>query len=207
MYGNGGLSVWSKEFIYNMRTHEASNGSAENDVEFCFYPNYYAMHDCYSTTYPNGSEFQAWRAGFREGVKMCLNKGTRPTLTDFQTRVHQRNLDHLTIWHNVGRDVENGIWAMAGSRMGTYMTMLTDWDYRLVQDFATLKDLWRTIESSDPELLAGRVAEDLVAQLDLPINRLDDQESKFFKHHYRSNWHNLGVMVKEIDVIRQQEGW
>jgi hypothetical protein len=207
MYGNGGLSVWSKEFIYNMRTHEASDGLAENDVEFCFYPNYYAMHDCYSTTYPNANAFQAWRAGFREGVKMCLNKGTRPTLTDFQHRVHQRNLDHLTIWHNVGRDVEHGIWAIAGSRMGTYMTMLTDWDYRLVQDFAALEDLWKTVESGDPELLAGRVAEDLVTQLDLPINRLDEQESKFFKHHYRSNWHNLGVMVKEIDIIRQQEGW
>jgi len=207
MYGNGGLSVWSKEFIYAMRTHEATDGSAENDVEFCFYPNYYAMHDCYSTTYPNATAFQAWRAGFREGVKMCLNKGARPTLTDFQHRVHQRNLDHLTVWHNVGRDVEHGIWAIAGSRMGTYMTMLTDWDYRLVQDFAALEDLWQTVESGDPELLAGRVAEDLVTQLDLPINRLDEQESKFFKHHYRSNWHNLGVMVREIDVIRQQEGW
>jgi hypothetical protein len=207
MYGNGGLSVWSKDFIYNMRTHEASDGSAENDVEFCFYPNYYAMHDCYSTTYPNATPFQAWRAGFREGVKMCLNKGTRPTLADFQARVHQRNLDHLTVWHNVGRDVDNGIWAIAGSRMGTYMTMLTDWDYRLVQDFTALEDLWSTVKDSDAELLAGRVAEDLVAQLDLPINRLDEQESKFFKHHYRSNWHNLGVMVKEIDVIRQQEGW
>jgi hypothetical protein len=207
MYGNGGLSVWSKDFIYNMRTHEASDGSAENDVEFCFYPNYYAMHDCYSTTYPNATPFQAWRAGFREGVKMCLNKGTRPTLADFQARVHQRNLDHLTVWHNVGRDVDNGIWAIAGSRMGTYMTMLTEWDYRSVQDFTALEDLWNTVKDSDPELLAGRVAEDLVTQLDLPINRLDEQESKFFKHHYRSNWHNLGVMVKEIDVIRQQEGW
>jgi hypothetical protein len=207
MYGNGGLSVWSKEFIYAMRTHEASDGTAENDVEFCFYPNYYAMHDCYSTTYPNATAFQAWRAGFREGVKMCLNKGARPTLSDFQARVHQRNLDHLTVWHNVGRDVEHGIWAIAGSRMGTYMTMLTDWDYRLVQDFAALEDLWQTVESGNPELLAGRVAEDLVTQLDLPINRLDEQESKFFKHHYRSNWHNLGVMVREIDVIRQQEGW
>jgi hypothetical protein len=207
MYGNGGLSVWSKEFIYAMRTHEATDGTAENDVEFCFYPNYYAMHDCYSTTYPNVTAFQAWRAGFREGVKMCLNKGARPTLTDFQHRVHQRNLDHLTVWHNVGRDVEHGIWAIAGSRMGTYMTMLTEWDYRLVQDFTALEDLWNTVQDSDPELLAGRVAEELITQLDLPINRLDEQESKFFKHHYRSNWHNLGIMIKEIDVIRQQEGW
>jgi hypothetical protein len=208
MYGNGGLSVWSKEFVYNMRTHEATDGTTENDVEFCFYPNYYAMHDCYSTTYPNGSAFQAWRAGFREGVKMCLNKGARPTLQEFKQRVHQRNLDHLTIWHNVGRDVENGIWAMAGSRMGTYMTMITPtWDYRTVQDFSALEELWATIKNQDPELLAGHVGEPLVEQLDLPINMLGSKESEFFKHHYRSNWHNQGIMVREIDVIREQEGW
>ena len=208
MYGNGGLSCWTKEFVYNMRTHENSDGSAENDVEFCFYPNYIAMHDCYSTTYPNGSAFHAWRAGFREGVKMCLNKGARPTLQEFQDRVHHRNLDHLTIWHNVGRDVDNGIWALVGSRMGTYMTMLTPtWDYRRVQSFDALAELWNTIKDSDPEILAGRVAEELVTQLDLPINMLGPAESQFFKQHYRSNWHNLGVMVREMDVIRNQEGW
>ena len=208
MYGNGGLSVWSKEFVYAMRTHEASDGATENDVEFCFYPNYYAMHDCYSTTYPNGSAFQAWRAGFREGVKMCLNKGARTTLQEFKDRVHHRNLDHLTIWHNVGRDVDNGIWAMAGARMGTYMTMITpQWDYCTVQDFAELENLWATVKDANPELLAGRVSEDLATQLDLPMRTILGPESAFFKQHYRSNWHNLGVMVKEIDVIRNQEGW
>ena len=208
MYGNGGLSIWSKQFVYNMRTHEASDGTSENDVEFCFYPNYYAMHDCYSTTYPNATAFQAWRAGFREGVKMCLNKGVRPTIVEFQDRVHHRNLDHLTIWHNVGRDVDNGIWAIAGSRMGTYMTMITPtWDHRVVQDFAELKKLWDTVKDSPPELLAGRVAEDLVTQLNLPINMMLENESAFFKQHYRSNWHNRGVMTREMDVIRQQEGW
>ena len=208
MYGNGGLSVWSKQFVYNMRTHEASDGSTENDVEFCFYPKYYAMHDCYSTTYPNASAFQAWRAGFREGVKMCLNKGARPTISEFQDRVHQRNFDHLTIWHNVGRDVNNGIWAIAGSRMGTYMTMITPtWDYRLVQSFDALEELWATVQDSNPEMLAGRVAEDLLTQLDLPMNVMGPDESRFFKHHYRSNWHNRGAMIKEIDVIRTQEGW
>lgn len=208
MYGNGGLSVWSKEFVYDMRTHEASDGTVENDVEFCFYPNYYAMHDCYSTTYPNASAFQAWRAGFREGVKMCLNKGARPTLQEFKQRVHQRNLDHLTVWHNVGRDVDNGIWAIAGARMGTYMTMITpQWNYRTVQDFAELESLWITVKDSNPEILAGRVSEDLSTQLDLPMTTILGPESAFFKHHYRSNWHNQGIMIKEIDVIRQQEGW
>jgi hypothetical protein len=107
----------------------------------------------------------------------------------------------------VGRDVEHGIWAIAGARMGTYMTMLTEWDHQQVQSFDALADLWTTVELQDPELVAGRVAEDLGIQLDLPVNLLGGHESKFFKHHYRSNWHNRGVMVREIDVIRQQEGW
>jgi hypothetical protein len=207
MYGNGGLSSWTRTFINNMRTHEATDGRVETQVEFCFDPMYWAMHDCYSTTYPNGSAFHAWRAGFREGVKMCLNNGARPTLSEFQTRVHQRNLDHLTIWHNVGRDVEHGIWAIVGSRMGTYMTMLTDWDHRAVQDFSALEELWKTVETANPQILAGRVAGDLVTQIGLPINNLGEQESAFFKQHYRSNWHNQGVMIREIDVIRNQEGW
>ena len=208
MYGNGGLSSWTRAFVNNMKTHEATTGTAETEVEFCFDPLYWPMYDCYSTTYPNGSAFHAWRAGFREGVKMCLNRGARPSISEFKDRVHQRNLDHLTIWHNVGRDAEHGVWAIAGSRMGTYMTMITpQWDHRVVQDFAELEKLWDTVKASDPELLAGRVAEDLVTQLDLPINMMQENESVFFKQHYRSNWHNRGVMTREMDVIRQQEGW
>jgi hypothetical protein len=139
---------------------------------------------------------------------MCLNKGARPTLQEFKDRVHHRNLDHLTIWHNVGRDVENGIWAITGARMGTYMTMITpEWDYKQVQNFDALEELFKTIEGHNPEIIAGRVAEDLVNQLDLPITMMSEKESKFFKHHYRSNWYNQGVLIRELDVIRNQEGW
>jgi hypothetical protein len=207
MYGNGGLSSWTKTFVNSMRTHEATDGRTETQVEFCFDPLYWAMHDCYSTTYPNGSAFHAWRAGFREGVKMCLNRGAKPSLEEFKDRVHQRNLDHLTIWHNIGADVDHGYWSMAGARQGTYMTMLTNWDHTQVQNFDALAELWTTVESSDPRLLAGRVAKDLDQQLDLPMAALEAEQSKFFKHHYRSNWHNEGIMVREIDVIRSQEGW
>ena len=207
MYGNGGLSSWTRTFVNNMRTHEATDGRTETQVEFCFDPQYWAMHDCYSTTYPNGSEFHAWRAGFREGVKMCLNKGARPTVAEFKEQVHQRNLDHLTVWHNVGRDVEHGAWAIAGARQGTYMTMLTNWDHQNVQNFDALAELWLTVKDHDPETVSGRVSDDLKTQLDLPVVAIDSAESVFFKQHYRSNWHNQGIMVREIDVIRRQEGW
>jgi hypothetical protein len=208
MYGNGGLSSWTKKFVMNMKTHENTDGREETQIEFCFDPLYWPMHDCYSTTYPNGSASQAWRAGFREGVKMCLDKGRRPTVTEFRDRVHQRNLDHLTIWHNVGRDVEHGRWTMAGARMGTYRTMLTDWDYREVQSFDALEKIWHEdTQWQDPDSISRDCEDALRTQLDLPMCMMKEPQSKFFKHHYRSNWYNQGVMVREIDVIRGQEGW
>jgi hypothetical protein len=199
MYGNGGLSCWTKEFALNMRTHEATDGTDETQVEFCFHPKYWAMHDCYSTTYPNATPFQAWRAGFREGVKMCLNRGSRPTLQEFEQAVHVRNYDHLCIWQTVGRDVENGDWAIYGSRLGTYLTMLTDWDYKEVQNFDKLKNLWEKFEHSPPEQLF----EQLKNRLSLPITELDAEQSKFFKHHYKSTFKNVGAIFTETMVLAQ----
>ena len=197
MYGNGGISCWTREFVMTMRTHEASDGTDETAVEFCFDPRYWAMHDCYSTTHINATDFQAWRAGFREGVKMCLDRGRRPSVSEFQDLVAQRNLDNLTIWHNIGRDVPHGDWAIAGARMGTYMTMLTNWDYRQVQDFDELIKLWDTVKDQTADVLAGRLADDLATQLSLPMNFTMGNDSKFFKHHYQANWKNLGIMIRE----------
>ena len=196
MYGNGGMSCWTKEFIHNMRTHEATDGSAENDVEFCFYPNYWAMSDCYSTTYPNATPFQAWRAGFREGVKMCLDRGAKPEMTEFERRVHDRNYDHLCIWQTVGADVENGFWAIYGARLGTYMTMIEGWNHRDVQDFDVLSRLWKSFSQDGPDQCAS-VGETLRTRLGLPIVDMDPDESKFFKHHYKSQFKNRGQMIRE----------
>lgn len=196
MYGNGGMSCWTKDFVYNMRTHEATDGAVENDVEFCFYPNYWAMNDCYSTTYPNGSPFQAWRAGFREGVKMCLDRGSKPSLNEFENRVHSRNYDHLCIWQSIGADVENGFWAMYGARLGTYMTMLRDWDYRQVQDFDHLSFLWESFSRDDKNAF-DNIGDSLRTRLGLPIVDMTSEQSQFFKHHYRSNFKNRGPMARE----------
>lgn len=199
MYGNGGLSSWTKDFVYNMQTHENSAGDDATDVEFCFDPLYWPMHDCYSTTYPNGSAYHAWRAGFREGVKMCLDRGRKPSVAEFQERVHARNLDHLTVWQNVGRDVEYGDYAILGARMGTHMTMLTDWDHREVQWFDSLETIYRDtyVDQDSIEHDINVLGEQLSTQLDLPVMYMDGESSAFFKQHYRSNWQNQGPMVKE----------
>ena len=199
-YGNGGMSSWTKTYVRNMQTHEAQkDGDSSRIADFCLDSKdnlYWAMYDCYSTTYPNYTPFQAWRAGFREGVKMCLQRGRRPSIDEFKGQV-LRNLDNLTIWHNVGSDVNYGLWAIAGSRQGTYMTMLTEWDHKQVQSFDALEEIWNTVKDQDPEILANRLAEDLSTQLDLPMMALFAEQSKFFKHHYKAQFKNKGIMVYE----------
>jgi hypothetical protein len=210
-YGNGGMSSWTKTYVMNMKTHETSDGSNHTQVDFCMDGEkdnlYWSMHDCYSTTYPNYTPFQAWRAGFREGVKMCLERGAKPNVDDFRNSVPGRNLNNLTIWHNVGSDVENGMWAIFGSRLGTYMTMLTDWDHKKVMWFDNLIELWDTYKSKDPNESSKEYGEMLATRLGLPICTLDPEQSKFFKRHYNADKYNMGLLVKEIDVIRKIEGW
>jgi len=69
-YGNGGMSSWTKTYVREMKTHEnQKDGDVARIADFCMDGKdnlYWAMHDCYSTTYPNYTPFQAWRAGFRE---------------------------------------------------------------------------------------------------------------------------------------------
>jgi hypothetical protein len=209
-YGNGGMSSWTKDYVANMKTHESSDGNNTTTVDFCLDSSdniYWAMHDCYSTTYPNYTPFQAWRAGFREGVKMCLINGVKPSVEDFKLAVPGRNFNNLTIWHNVGADVENGMWAILGARMGTYMTMLTDWDSTQVQWFDNYPAMWEECKDKDPVRESALFGVSLSDKLDLPMSTLDSLQSKFFKRHYNSDKHNLGPLVKEMDVIRQIEGW
>lgn len=197
-YGNGGLSCWPTQFIFDMRTHENSDGKDENNVEFCFYDKYWPMHDCYSVTYPNATAYQAWRAGFREGVKMSLNRGRKPSLQEFEKYVVSRNYDNLCVWQSVGQDVENGIWAIAGSRAGTVRTMLTDWDHEQVQWFDHLEQLWNEeYKDINPWEKAEEWGKQLKTKLGMPITLLSAEDSKFFKHHYKSNFQNKGPMYRE----------
>ena len=210
-YGNGGMSSWTKTYVREMKTHEnQKEGDVSRIADFCMDSKdnlYWAMYDCYSTTYPNYTPFQAWRAGFREGVKMVLDKGARPDIDTFKETVASRNLNNLTIWHNVGADVENGMWAIYGARLGTYMTMLTEWDHANVQWFDNYITLWEEQEYRDPEIEATSIGAALSDKLGLPMCTLSKDQSKFFKRHYNADKYNIGPLVTEMDVIRKVEGW
>jgi hypothetical protein len=189
-YGNGGISSWTKEFVYNMRTHENTDGRTETLVEFCFDKKYWAMHDCYSITHPNQTPEQAFKAGFREGVKLCLDQGK------FTGDLHPRNRKFLEIWHNIGVDTENGSYAIQGARLGTYKLFATDWDYTEVRDFDKLQDIWlsRDTWTSYPDYTYPEIDQKL-RELEFTILDMDAEQSKFFKRHQQHK--NKGIMVRE----------
>jgi len=191
-YGNGGIKCWPKQHVLNMRTHEnAPDNNPHAQVDFCWDTQYIQMNGTYSTIMNNATPHQAWRAGFREGVKMALDQGMRVSVEDFHKN-HWKNLHRLYIWLMVGADVENGMWGIYGARQGLYMTMLTDWDFINVRDFEYLNNMWKNLEVTVDEENLLEATEDygdkLINALDIPIamTPFDAGGSKFFKTVYQN---------------------
>jgi hypothetical protein len=183
MYGNGSLKMWTKDFVKNMKTHENTDGSDETSIEFCYFDNYYQLNENYSKSIITATPHQAWRAGFREGVKMSLDRG-KPT-EDINSLWWQ-NRHRLFIWQMVGCDVPNGIWAVYGARLGTYMNMCTDWDHTQTRDFTYLNELWKEHETVTVAEECKELGKKLINELELPIAVVpfDKLQSEFFKTVY-----------------------
>ena len=192
MYGNGGLKCWPKQYVLDMKTHENADPNNPNaQVDFCWDLKYIQQNSWYSDVYKNETPHQAWRAGFREGVKMALDQGVKPTKEAF-LEGHWKNLHRLWVWLMIGSDIENGKWAIYGAREGLYKTMCTDWDFVNVRDFEYLNSMWEEVE---PKVSMDGLQESieeygskLINELEVPIARvpLDAEQSKFFKTVYQN---------------------
>ena len=192
LYGNGGLKCWPKQYVLDMKTHEnADPNNKQAQVDFCWDLQYIQQNSCYSDVWNNETPHQAWRAGFREGVKMALDRGMRVTVEDFHKN-HWKNLHRLYVWLMIGADVENGEWAIYGAREGLYKTMCTDWNFINVRDFEYLNNYWNTeLEVFNGKDLSGRIEDlgyKLIEELDLPIaaTPLNGNQSQFFKTVYQN---------------------
>ena len=189
-YGNGGIKCWDRETVLKMKTHE--NADPDNPgagIDFCWDLEYIQINSLMSTVHNNSTPHQAWRAGFREGVKMCLLEGIKPAKKDLIGN-HWKNLERLYVWCMAGADVPNGLWAIYGAREGLHKTMCTDWDYINVRDFEYLNSLWKEKIQTEDDLLDAcqDYGERILAEIELPIavTPLDAQQSKFFKNAYRN---------------------
>jgi hypothetical protein len=187
MYGNGGLKLWTRKFVNEMRTHENSDPNDKKGlVEFCFDDRYYQFNECYSESFTNATPFQAWRAGFREGVKMSLDQGAK---VGNLRKVWWQNYERLLIWCNIGADVTNGLWSIYGAREGAYLTNCTDWDYANVRDFEYLTEQWKekyskiTQDMLNYEIMG--LGDTLRHECKIELAEMNAESSKFFKAVYR----------------------
>ena len=184
LYGNGGLKIWKKDFILNMKTHEASD-SDRAQVDFCWEDGYQQFKECYSETVITGSPFQAWRAGFREGVKMTLDDGVKVPSQEIINRIWWHNIHRLRMWSTVGAHEENGKYAVLGARMGTWMTNCTDWNYVDVRDFEILKNIYeQNVNHNSVEQDIQDLGVKIRQRLGLDWPYFDNSQSKYILELY-----------------------
>ena len=191
-YGNGGLKIWKKEFVLNMRTHEASD-SDRGQVDFCWEEGYRNFPRVYSDSIITGSPFQAWRAGFREGVKMTLLDGVRVPPQEIKERIWWHNIHRLRMWSTVGAHEEHGLYAILGARLGTWITNCTDWNYIDVRDFEILRNMYeQNINHDNIEHDIVELGEKIKVNLGLDWPDFTQQQSKYILDLYDETI-NLGL--------------
>jgi len=197
-YGNGGVKNWPREVALKMRTHESSDqANANSSVDFCFQLNYFQMPETLSEARVNDTPYQAFRAGFREGVKMCLERGERPlSATELKNHVASENLNRLRIWCSVGADAPRGKWAMLGARLGCKMLCLEKWNHALIRDYEWFARFWReSIEHIRIDEALASLELELNGKLGLGVTTMSEEGSRFFKSVYVNPPRN-GLMFK-----------
>jgi hypothetical protein len=181
IYGNGGLKIWPKATALAMRTHEDASDES-TAVEFCWGIQYQHMRGCYSETRPNGDEYQAFRAGFREGVKLSLDKGKRVAASEVRARIEPINLRRLLIWCSVGLDVKGGLSATTGARLGACRSLLEPgWDHTIIRDYEAMRRMYEDLNMITEN--EGSLY-DMKHIIGLDVAHLDANASKFFKAVY-----------------------
>lgn len=183
-YGNGGLKLWSYEFVRQMVTHESAG---EPVVDFCWRPRYFQMHSIFSTTHINGSDAQAFTAGFREGVKMPLVGGKdHGSVYETKDKSYDTNLERLVTWCSVGQHEPHGRWSIVGALLG-FLRFHVRKDIKLedVSDIIGIhkyfqqfyQDMARTVGSTDELIKQMRAEVHSYTGLDIPL--LGPKQSAF----------------------------
>lgn len=219
VYGNGGVKLWTREFVLNMQTHEHAD-NAEKAVDFCWDEKYCQLNGVMSTTYPNASAFQAFRAGFREGVKMTLDRGLKLKPADIKDIIHKKNLQRLLIWASIGADTPNGDLSIYGARLGIFMSSMTDWDISEVSDYKWMNSFWSgsvlpKLQTTDYKnaftknlTFDKKVLLELIESLGdkirigtgLNIAYFNENQSKFFKTIYEAPVRTNNPLATELEV-------
>jgi hypothetical protein len=200
-YGNGGVKVWPKNLVLQVPTHENAN-SYKGMTDFCWTYRYLQVDHLGSEVHFNLTPYHAWRAGYREGMKMGFHEGRKlPTWKEAEEVLHRPNLSRLKIWASVGADVANGWWAIYGTRAGFYDLWFHGRDFSVINDYDYFKNLWDVqYHHHDPELAGMDVGRRIEKNLGVVFANLDPVQSAWFKTVF-INPERSGIMMPDMDPV------
>lgn len=185
VYGNGGLKLWTKDFIYSMNSHENATGKeAGKHVEFCWDTRYHQLNETFSVTKTNETHWQAFRGGFREGAKLPLNGGKRVHTNMFIEGCNKYNLGLLRRWMSLGMDVKYGLWSILGARDGFLQCQVNNVDITKINNADAMREYVGKFEKySDEELveIINRQGEDIYKATSLDVELFSAKQSAVIK--------------------------
>ena len=185
IYGNGGIKLWSKEFVLSGGVGHEATDDPKHAVDFCWQKDYRSRNECFSEVWNNSTPFQAYRVGFREGVKLTLDGGERILAKDMK-KLHKVNIRNIRIWSSVGRHVPNGEWAILGARSGWASMLDPEFDHVVVRDYDWFDDHWK---NDAPDLGSiNYLGSQIESQTGISLVQLDAEASAFFQETFR--WRN-----------------
>ena len=188
-YGNGGVKCWPKNLVLKMKSHEAAE-ETKDLTDFCNSLNYYQKTEPLSVSVINSTPHQAFRAGFREGVKMCLNRGLsfkssgNDNPREWLTQLSIANIERLKVWCSVGSDVPNGLWAIYGARLGALMLLRKEVDETALVSHDWINALWEKMKAYDLLEQLPRLEQELSRDFLLSVVLMSPADSAFFKSVY-----------------------
>lgn len=177
-YGNGGLKVWHKPFALNMSFHEFGD-----NVDFCWDKDYLSFKRIYSDVHITGSPYQAFRAGYREGVKLTRLNGRLIPICDWD-QLHPENINNVKIWSTIGSHVKNGLWALIGTRLGILENAMELVDNNEINDYNAIKNKFDSLNIVDKETYLINLGEEIRALTGLTLPYFNPEQSEFIRNHY-----------------------
>lgn len=146
IYGNGGIKLWPKSVVINMRTHEAAEDNQEAAIDFCWALDYVLMPAVLSETRSAENPEQAWRSAFRESVKLSQIAGSPAKDIDhWLDNQAEINKHRLAAWMMVGMDHRQGIWSILGARQAQTWLWRDEGNWNHIEDFDYLDQLFSTM--------------------------------------------------------------
>ena len=181
MYGNGGLKLWSTEHLTNMKSHELSD-SERDAVDFCWdFERYKDLPGCFSNVHTNASAYQAFRVGFREGVKLSMEQGRVLKFNEWTATMHAANYQRLLTWMTIGSDVEHGIWSVYGARLAVKLLQYDNFDVVNIRDYEWFNDFFESHSRADPNRGSKSLGKIISNGLGWILPDFDAEQSAFMK--------------------------